>query len=433
MTPRRKRLRVRRFEWDGTDPGAQAAAIRKLAPPLAEVSDEVASIIAEVGRRGDKAVAELTARHDAVRRRPKTVRVDRSEIDRAAAAMDDGLRDALELAARNIRLVAESRLEVRRDVVELPEGHAVMSQQLPVRAAGVYAPGGRAAYPSSVLMCCVPARVAGVPRLAVASPPGPDGGVSAAVLGACAVAGADEVYAMGGAQAIAAFALGTSSVPRVDVVVGPGNRYVQEAKRQLSAIAGTDAVAGPTELMVILDRERDLERVALDLCAQAEHGDDGLLVAAAPESGLLDGLAGRFAARRRERPSVLSPALALVEAPDVRAAGELADAIAPEHLELICTDASMMAQFIGSAGAVFVGPSSGAAFGDYVAGSNHVIPTGGAARFAGPLGPETFRKRTTIVHLDERSAAALAGPLDEIARAEGFPVHAESARARAER
>ena len=433
MTPRRKRLRIRRFGWDGTRPDVQAAAIRKLAAPLAEVTAEVSSIIADVGKRGDKAVRELTALHDAVERPPKRLRVDPSEVKRAGDELDDDVREALELAARNIRLVAESKLDKRREVVELPEGHAVMSQQLPVRAAGVYAPGGRAAYPSSVLMCCVPARVAGVPRIAVASPPGPDGAVHPAVLAACAVAGADEVYAMGGAQAIAAFALGTASVPRVDVVAGPGNRYVQEAKRQLSAIVGTDAVAGPTELMVIFDRDEDLEWIALDLCAQAEHGDDGLLVAAAPGSELLDALAERFTALRRERPSVLSSPLALVEAPDVRAAGELADAIAPEHLELICSDAAMMAQFIGSAGSVFVGPFSGAAFGDYVAGSDHVLPTGGAARFTGPLGPETFRKRTTIVHLDADSAAALADPLDALARSEGFPVHGESARARARR
>jgi histidinol dehydrogenase len=433
MSPRRKRQRIRRFEWDGADPGAQAAAIRKLAPPLAEVSDEVSSIIADVGKRGDKAVLELTARHDATDSPPKRLRVDPAVVEGAAATIDEDVREALELAAGNIRLVAESRLDKRRDVVELPEGHAVMSQQLPVRAAGVYAPGGRAAYPSSVLMCCVPARVAGVPRVAVASPPGADGTVNVAVLAACAVAGADEVYAMGGAQAMAAFALGTAGVPRVDVVAGPGNRYVQEAKRQLSAVVGTDAIAGPTELMVVFDRAEYLELVALDLCAQAEHGDDGLLVAAAPESGLLEALAERFATLRRERTSVMSPVLVLVDVPDVRAAGELADAIAPEHLELICADASMMAQFIGSAGTVFVGRPSGAAFGDYVAGSNHVLPTGGAARFAGPLGPETFRKRTTIVHLDEQSATALAGPTDALARAEGFPVHGESARARTER
>jgi histidinol dehydrogenase len=433
MTPRRRRLRVRRFEWDGSDPGAQAAAIRKLVPSLAEVTENVAAIVADVGKRGDRAIRELTALHDGVDSPPKQPRVDPSEIERAAGELDGEVREALEVAARNVRLVAEGMADGRRDVIELPEGHAVLSQQLPVRAAGVYAPGGRAAYPSSVLMGCVPARVAGVPRVAVASPPGPDGTVNPAVLAACAVAGADEVYAMGGAQAIAAFALGTPSVAPVDVVAGPGSRFVQEAKRQLSAVVGTDAIAGPTELMVIFDRPDDLEWIALDLCAQAEHGDDGLLVAVAPDSALLDDLAERFAALRRERPSVLSPPLALVEAPNVRAAGELADAIAPEHLELICADAAMMAQFIGSAGAVFVGAASGAAFGDYVAGSNPVLPTGGAARFAGPLAPDTFRKRTTVVHLDPDSASALADPLDTIARAEGFPVHGESARARAER
>jgi histidinol dehydrogenase len=433
MTPRRRRLRVRRFEWDGSNPDRQAAAIRKLAPPLAEVADEVASIVADVAKRGDRAVLELTARHDATEAPPKRLRVDPAHVESAAAGLDDSLREALALAARNVRVVCEARLDDRPEVTELPEGHTVMTQEIPVRAAGVYAPGGLAAYPSSVLMCCVPARVARVPRIAVASPPGPDGTVSRAVLAACAVAEVDEVYAMGGAQAIAALALGTRSVPRVDVVAGPGNRYVQEAKRQLAGVVGTDAVAGPTELMVIFDREYELEWIALDLCAQAEHGDDGLLVAAAPESALLDALAERFAELRAERPSVRTPVLALVQAPNVRAAAELAEAIAPEHLQLICRDDAMMAPFIGSAGCVFVGPHSGTAFGDYAAGSNHVLPTGGAGRFAGPLDPETFRRRTAVVRLDDTAADALAPHVAALAEAEGFPVHGESARARMRR
>lgn len=426
-------MKAARFAWDGTSAELLASEIRDLVPTLGEVSGDVAAIVADVRGRGDEAVLELTVRHDATDSAPQGLRVDPSEIEAALAGLDRDVREGLGLAARNVRLVAESQLDHTVENLELPEGHSVMGRKVPVRSAGVYAPGGRAAYPSSVLMCCVPARVAGVDRIAVASPPGRDGNVSAAVLAACHVAEVEEVYAIGGAQAIAALALGTESVARVDVVAGPGNRYVQEAKLQLGAEVGIDSIAGPTELVVVFDREQELDWIALDLCAQAEHGDDGLLVAIAPSDALLDGLSRRIEELARERPSVGDPALALVSAPDTRSAAALADALAPEHLELMTADASMLAPFLGSVGCVFVGPHSGAAFGDYVAGSSHVLPTGGAARFAGALAPETFLRRTTVVHLDAEAAEALAPGLDAVARAEGFPVHAESARARAER
>lgn len=426
-------MKASRFDWDGTDAELLASEIRDLVPPLGEVSAEVAAILADVRSRGDEAVLELTARHDATDSPPESLRVEPEEPKRALASLDPDVREGLGLAARNIQLVAESQLDHSIENVELPEGHSVMGRKLPVRAAGVYVPGGQAAYPSSVLMCCLPARVAGVERVAVASPPGPDGRVSPAVLAACHIAEVSEVYAMGGAQAIAALALGTESVPRVDVVVGPGNRYVQEAKLQLGAEVGIDAIAGPTELAVIFDRDDELDWIALDLCAQAEHGDDGLLVAIAPNAELLDRLAERIDELVSERPSIGNPALALVTAPDARIAADLADALAPEHLELITLDASMLAPFMGSVGCVFVGPHSGAAFGDYAAGSSHVLPTGGAARFSGALGPETFLRRATVVHVDGEAADALAPRIDAIARAEGFPVHGESARARTER
>jgi histidinol dehydrogenase len=424
-------MKVTRFEWDGTEAELIASEIRDLVPPLEEVSEAVRAIVHDVRARGDEAVLELTARHDATEAPPEGLRVDPDEVERAGGELDADLRAALVLAARNIRIVAEAELAYENETVELPQGQTVLVRNVAVRAAGIYAPGGRAVYPSSVLMCCVPARVAGVGRVAVASPPGPDGKLSPAVLGACAVAEADEVYAMGGAQAIAAFALGTESVPRVDVVAGPGSRYVQEAKVQLGAEVGTDQIAGPTELVVCFDREDELDWVALDLCAQAEHGDDGLLAAIAPRAELLDALAERIDAIANERPSVRNAPLALVSAPDTRTSASLAEALAPEHLELMTVDASMLAPWIGSAGAIFVGPHGGAAFGDYAAGSSHVLPTGGAARFGGPLGPDTFRCRTALVHIDGESAAALAPHVDEIARAEGFPVHGESARARA--
>jgi len=423
-------VKAARFAWDGADAELLASEIRDLAPSLGEVSNEVAAIVRDVRERGDEAVLELTASHDATESAPEGLRVDPAELERAVAELDPEVLAALELAARNIGIVAEAQLDDHTEIIDLPEGHTVMIRQLPVRAAGVYAPGGRAAYPSSVLMCCVPARVAGVERIAVASPPGPDGRLNPAVLAACRVAGVDEVYAMGGAQALAALALGTESVARVDVLAGPGNRYVQEAKLQLGGAVGTDAIAGPTELVVVFDAKAELDWVALDLCAQAEHGDDGLLVAIAPDDELLDRLEQRVGEIAAHRPSVGDPVLALVRAPDTPTGAALAEALAPEHLELMTVDASMLAPWIGSVGAIFVGSHSGAAFGDYVAGSNHVLPTGGAGRFAGPLGPGTFRCRTTVVHLDEESARALASQLDALARAEGFPVHGESARAR---
>jgi histidinol dehydrogenase len=305
----------------------------------------------------------------------------------------------------------------------------VTLRNLPVTRAGVYVPGGRAAYPSSVVMCCVPARVAGVPEIAVATPPGPDGKPSATTLAACRLCGVDVVHLMGGAQAVAALAYGTASVTPVDVIVGPGNSYVQEAKRQLVGLVGIDGVAGPTELLVVADGQADPELVALDLAAQAEHGRDSVVAVASPDTDLLAAVADAITRLAAERPSVQDAPLALVLTPSIEAAVEFANAFAPEHLELACADAPRLAGLVKASGCVFIG--AGAAFGDYAAGSNHVLPTGGAARFSGPLGVPTFRRRQALVSLPESAARALAPYVSSVARAEGFPVHAESAEARA--
>ncbi|MDP9188575.1 MAG: histidinol dehydrogenase, partial [Actinomycetota bacterium] len=291
-------------------------------------------------------------------------------------------------------------------------------------------PGGTASYPSSALMCCVPAKVAGVERVAVATPPGADGRVDPTILAAAAIAGADVVYATGGAQAIAALALGTETVAPVDLIVGPGNRYVQEAKRQLNGRVGIDGIAGPSELMVIFDAGAELRWLALDLCAQGEHGDDGLLVAASADLEALDELERLVSELAAERESVAEPALALVEAPSVEAAVELANSLAPEHLQLAC-ERDLSAE-VRTAGCVFVGRESGTAFGDYAAGSNHVLPTGGAGRFTGPLGPTVFRRRIATVNVTQDAARELAPAVATLARVEGFPVHAESVEARLE-
>ncbi|MGZ5312771.1 MAG: histidinol dehydrogenase [Solirubrobacterales bacterium] len=421
-------MRISRRKWDGEDPAALAAELRGLAPSLDQLKEDVASIIAEVGRGGDKGVLEICTRlGDPV---PERIAVAPERIAAAAEQVDAELLDALKLAATNIRAVAETQLSEPHTTV-LDAGQSVELREIPVGAAGVYAPGGRAAYPSTVLMCCVAASVAGVGRIAVATPAAAGGEPAAVVLAACAVAGVEEVYAIGGAQAIAALALGTETIAAVDVIAGPGNRYVQEAKRQLVGGVGIDGIAGPSELMVIAGETANLDWVALDLCAQGEHGDDTLLVAAAVESSAIDWLEQRVGELAAERPSVADAPLALIAVPDTDSALALAEALAPEHLEIAAEDAPLLAERVTTSGCVFLGETGSAAFGDYVAGSNHVLPTGGAGRFQGPLGPGTFRRRISTVTLAAPAAAALAGPGATLAEAEGFPVHGESMRARA--
>jgi histidinol dehydrogenase len=311
--------------------------------------------------------------------------------------------------------------------VRLPQGQTVTLRKVPVRAAGIYAPGGRASYPSSVLMGAVPARAAGVERLVLATPPGPDGTVAPLVLATAALCGVDEVYAIGGAQAIFALAYGSETIAPVDVVAGPGNAWVREAKRAVSGTVGIDSLAGPSELMLIAGHDVDPEWAALDLCAQAEHGAEGPLLAAAVEGAVLEALEAATERAAAERPGVGEAPLALVRVPDLSDAIDLANSFAPEHLELLEEDAALLAGRVTTAGCVFAGRHSATAFGDYVAGSNHVLPTGGAGRFSGPLGPGVFRRTIATVEVPAGAAAKLAPHVDALARAEGFPVHGESA------
>jgi histidinol dehydrogenase len=423
-------VRIERAEWEGGDATAFASRLRALAPALGEVSDEVERIVDRVRGGGDaglRAVAEAIGESA-----PESFRVDPEAVAAAPGLLEPEVREALRVAGRNIEAVARAELEARTRpaTAELPEGHRVEVREDPVAAAGVYVPGGRAAYPSSVLMCCVPARVAGVARICVASPPGAARRPNAAVLAACAIAGVDEVYAVGGAQAIAALAFGTETIEAVDLIAGPGNRYVTEAKRLVWGEVGIDGVAGPTELMVVADGSANPDWIALDLCAQAEHGDDSPLIVASPDVALLDRIGVLVSELASERPTVAEASLALVATRGLEAALTLADAVAPEHLELAFEGADETAARARIAGCVFVGAGGATAFGDYAAGSNHVLPTGGAARFGGPLGPGTFRRRTSVVTLTGAAASALAPHVAALSRAEGFPVHGESAESR---
>ncbi len=288
-------------------------------------------------------------------------------------------------------------------------------REVPVRRAAIYVPGGRAPYPSSVVMGAITARAAGVEQVVVCAPGG-----HPVILAACALCGVDEVYRMGGAHAIAALAYGTQSIERVDVIAGPGNLWVQEAKRLVSGAVGIDGFAGPSDVLVLAADDADPALVAIDLLAQAEHGEGTLAVAVSDDEALLDEVAERVG----EIPAT-GAALALVAVPDIVTGLALSEAFAPEHLELVGSAAEELAPRVRSAGCVFVGAQGATAFGDYVAGSNHTLPTGGAARFASGLNVRHFRRRMSEVHIGA-AAGALAGPGAAIARAEGFGLHAAS-------
>jgi histidinol dehydrogenase len=396
-----------RLRCDEAGAEAAAAQVRALVPPPASVAAEVAEIVAAVRERGDAALLELERRFGGGAR---PLRVTTAELDEALAGLDPAVRSGLEVAITNVRAVARAGLVPDREVV-LPQGHSVTVREVPVRRAAVYAPGGRNPYPSTVVMGAVTARAAGVDEVVVVAPEHP------VIHAACALCEVDEVYRMGGAQAVAALALGTESVPRVDVIVGPGSLWVQEAKRQLSGEVGIDGFAGPSDLTAIVSAGADLEAIALDLLAQAEHGEGSLVVAVSDDAELLGALAPRLGATP-------GPA-ALVETADLEAALAFAEALAPEHLQLAGAAAEALAPRVRSAGCLFVGSESGTAFGDYVAGSNHTLPTDGAARFASGLSVRHFRRTMNEVRIGH-AAAALAHAAAPIAEAEGFPAHTAS-------
>jgi histidinol dehydrogenase len=427
-------MRIERFEWKGATSTAREIRDWVAEPERAlDLIGEVAGIGMDVRTGGDDALRRLTARLDATERSVESLalRLEPHVAEEALAGIEADPRESLEIAAANVRAVAEAQLDPLQRVVSLEQGQSVAIREVPVGAAGVYAPGGRAAYPSSVLMCAIPARVAGVERVALATPPGPDGEIGPLVLAAAALCQVDEIYAVGGAQAIFALAYGTESVAPVDFIAGPGNAWVREAKRAVYGRVGIDSLAGPSELMLVAGHDTDPEWAALDLCSQAEHGPESSLLAVAVEEHVLEAIAATTERAAAERSGVEDAPLALVQVPDLGDAIDLANAYAPEHLELLAEDAVLLSDRVTTAGCVFAGRHSATAFGDYVAGSNHVLPTGGAGRFSGPLGPDAFRRKIAAVQVPPEAAAKLAPHVDTIARAEGFPVHGESAMIRA--
>ena len=405
------------------DPVALAQELRALVPAPESVQEQVAEIIARVRASGDEAVRYYTRRFDTDGSTPSALQVPDAELATAERRLEDDVRAGLEHAIENVTRVAQASL-IADKTVSFDDGHAVILREVPVRRGAVYVPGGRAPYPSTVVMGTVCARVAGVQEIAVCAPPGPDGEVNSVVLGACRLAGASVVYRMGGAQAIAALAYGTDTVRPVDVIVGPGNLYVQEAKRQVFGQVGIDGFAGPSDLMLIADGECDREALALDLLAQAEHGPGSLVVGISRSGELIDQLAAALASA----PDTGAVAR-LIQVSELDHALAISEQFAPEHLQLAGEGAEALARRVTTAGCILVGAASGTAFGDYIAGSSHVLPTNGAARFGSALTPAAFRRRFAEVRIDQ-GAAALAREAAAVDRAEGFELHARSMEAR---
>ena len=406
------------------------------APGLAEIDTRVSQIIADVRQRGDAAVLEYTRTLD---RRPEAdqAALEVSQADMQAAL--DGLatedRAALEAAAERIADYARSQKLVDHSY---EDGHGNRLGQVvrPIERAGVYAPGGKAAYPSSVLMNTVPAKVAGVSEIIMVSPT-PDGLRNPWVLAAAAVAGVDRLFTIGGAQAVAALAYGTETIPEVDKIVGPGNAYVASAKRQVFGRVGIESVAGPSEVLIIADGTGEPEWTALDLFAQAEHDEMARAMVVSPDADFLDRVAAAVEAMIETQPRAdiirasLSGQGALIATRDMAECVALSNRIAPEHLELAVDAPWALVEDIVHAGAIFCGHRTPEAFGDYCAGPNHVLPTGRTARFSSALGVYDFQKRISVVEASANGAAHLAPIASRLARGEGLFAHAASAEARA--
>ncbi|MGR3484774.1 MAG: histidinol dehydrogenase [Paracoccaceae bacterium] len=416
---------------DGFD-AAFAAILSSKREEAEDVSQAVAAIIADVRARGDAALLDLTERFDRVR--PTALRIEEAEIDAAVAAVPDAQAQALALAAERIRAYHDRQRPRDAEWTDAT-GARLGWRWTPVDAAGLYVPGGLASYPSSVLMNAVPAKVAGVGRLVVCVPT-PDGQVDPLVLAACRAAGVDEVYRVGGAQAVAAMAYGTETIAPVDVVTGPGNAYVATAKRQVFGRVGIDMIAGPSEVLVISDGGTDPDWIALDLLSQAEHdaSAQSILITtdAAHGRAVAEAVEARLATLSRA--DIAGPAWrdhgAVITVPDLSVAADLTNSIAPEHLELMVDDPEALSARIRHAGAIFLGQWTPEAVGDYVGGPNHVLPTARSARFSSGLSVLDFMKRTTLARMTPEALRAIGPAAETLARAERLEAHGLSVAAR---
>ena len=430
-------MALRRLDFRGFtgDRKALRAAVPSPTDEQERSSEAVAAIIGEVRSGGDAALRRLTAKFDGVDL--DELRVPAEEIGAALGRVPSELQDALDIA--HDRILAYHAHESAAAAADDFDSGGIRVRHLvrPVGRAGCYAPGGRARYPSTVLMCAVPAHVAGVEEIVLCVPPGPDGHIDDATLAAAAVAGIDEVFCVGGAQAIAAMAYGTESIDPVDVIVGPGNRYVAEAKRQVSGVVGvTSAFAGPSEVVVIAGPDTPTEWAAIDLVVQAEHGPDGMAWLITWSEAVAEAVAAhvdRIVKESPRRADLEAPLGAggfavLVDGP--KQAIAIANIVAPEHLEILTGNAESLLSQVTSAGAVFLGPNSPASMGDYLAGPNHVLPTNRTARFASALRVDDFQKHIHAVSVSDKALEVLGPHVVTLAETEGLPAHAQSVRLR---
>jgi len=411
----------------------EAIAQRTGSGQSADAAQRVDAILAQVRSQGDAALLDLTERFDGVR--PDPLRVPPQEIAAAWQACEPNLQEALKLAHRRILDFHQRQKPVDLQVTGV-HGERLGRRWRPVERAGLYVPGGRASYPSTVLMNAVPAKVAGVQRLVMVTPPGPDGRVNSTVLAAAHLAGVDEIYRVGGAQAIAALAYGTESIPRVDVITGPGNLYVTLAKKAVYGRVSIDSLAGPSEVLVIADHSANAEHVAADLLAQAEHDPLAAAIllttseeiAAAVPAAIEAQLAGH--PRAEITRTAINDWGLIVICPNLESAATLSDRFAPEHLELQVERPEPLAEQIQHAGAIFLGAWTPEAVGDYLAGPNHTLPTSGTARFAGALSVETFLRHTSLIQFNRQALEATGSAVATLADSEGLHSHGESVRLR---
>ncbi|WP_390912563.1 histidinol dehydrogenase [Pseudosulfitobacter sp. SM2401] len=422
---------------DATAPDFEAAFVALLSAKREDSPDVdhiVAQIIADVRARGDGAVLELTAKFDRLTLDASQLAITADEVDAACEQVDPAVRDALELAAK--RISAYHARQMPEDAQWTDEVGATLGWRwTPVSAAGLYVPGGLASYPSSVLMNAIPAKVAGVPRLAITVPT-PDGVLNPAVLLAARLSGVDEIYRIGGAQAIAALAYGTETIPPVDKITGPGNAFVAAAKRRVFGKVGIDMIAGPSEILVIADADNDPDWIALDLLSQAEHDESAqsLLITtdAAFGQAVSDAIDKRLETLERRAIAGVSwrDNGAIITVPDLATAAKLSDRIAPEHLELCVADPVALSENITHAGAIFLGQWTPEAIGDYIGGPNHVLPTARSARFSSGLSVMDFVKRTTLAQMTPAALRAIGPGAEQLAASESLEAHGLSVTAR---
>lgn len=397
-----------------------------------EVVTTVSAILEDVRQRGDAALLEYTAKFDRVEAASAAeLELASDELEAALGAIDDSHRQALEVASERVRAYAEHQKIESWSYTEA-DGTVLGQKVTPMDRAGLYVPGGKAAYPSSVLMNAIPAKVAGVPELIMVVPT-PGGDRNDLVLAAAAISGVDRVFTIGGAQAVAALAYGTGTIPRVDKITGPGNAYVATAKRMVYGVVGIDMIAGPSEILVVCDGKTDPDWIAMDLFSQAEHDEDAQSILVSPDSDFIERVKASIEKLLADMPRAdiiktsLANRAALIEARDMDDAIEVANHVAPEHLELSMDDAELWAQKIRHAGAIFMGRYTAEALGDYCAGPNHVLPTSGTARFSSPLGVYDFQKRSSLIGCSAQGASDLGKVASTLAHGEGLVAHARSA------